>query len=64
MQILKRNFLSYIDSIFFFLPFSSPTQAAAVAKTAGVPPSEWTTLRDFWLMITAIPRTTAFSFRC
>ncbi len=42
-----ERFLNWVDCLFFFFPFSSPTQAAGVAKTTGIPPSEWTTVRNF-----------------
>ena len=61
-----ERFLNWVDCLFFFLPFSSPTQAAGAAKTAGIPPQRLDRRllsATFWRMITAIPRTTTFSFR-
>ncbi len=41
-----ENFLKYIDSLFFYLLFSSLTEATKSRAGAGAPLEEWTTIRN------------------
>ena len=41
-----EHFLDYVDSIFFYLPFSSASESEAEAAKGMLPLSEWTKMRN------------------
>ena len=44
-EIVTHHFLDYVDSLFFFLPFSSKSQAEAARANTSTTHEDWSALR-------------------
>ena len=45
-EIVTHRFLDYVDSLFFFLPFSSKSQAEAARANTSTTHEDWSALRE------------------